>query len=284
MVIHRFSQVIHNFIPGEGLLAQLALGLALAALVSAAAWQLKALTRSGALAAFLTGGLVFGMGGLPWAALLLAFFITSSGLSRLFGRRKQAVEANYAKGSQRDGGQVLANGGVGAALALLHGLFPEQGWLWIAFTGTMAAVNADTWATELGVFNPGAPRLITTWKSVEKGASGGVSALGSLAALGGAALIGLSAAAFSPSEQAPALILAASLAGLLGSLVDSLLGAAVQAIYWCPACQKETERHPQHACGSPTTLLRGVKWVNNEVVNFACALAGAGSAALIWSL
>ena len=37
-------------------------------------------------------------------------------------------------------------------------------------------------------------------------------------------------------------------AGLLGALFDSLLGATVQAIYYCPACEKETERHLIHLC------------------------------------
>ena len=54
--------------------------------------------------------------------------------------------------------------------------------------GALAAVNADTWSTELGVLSSGRPRLITSLKPVEKGTSGGVSLVGTLAALAGAAL------------------------------------------------------------------------------------------------
>ena len=66
----------------------------------------------------LSGGLIFGLGGIPWAVLLLAFFISSSLLSRAFAASKFVLAEKFAKGSRRDYGQVLANGGLGALLAL----------------------------------------------------------------------------------------------------------------------------------------------------------------------
>jgi uncharacterized protein (TIGR00297 family) len=261
---------------------QLFLGFILSALIGFLAWRAKALTPSGASAAALTGGLIFGLGGLSWAILLLAFFVSSSGLSRAFARRKAAMNEKFAKGSQRDLGQVLANGGLGAILSLVHGLFPDQAWPWIAFAGAMAAVNADTWATELGVLSVSPPRLITNGKVVEQGTSGGISLLGTFAALGGAALIGGCAAL--AAGGSPAHIGIIALGGLVGSLFDSLLGATIQAIYFCPACQKETERHPIHTCGAPTAQRRGWTWMDNDWVNFACSLAGAAVALGLWVL
>jgi uncharacterized membrane protein len=61
--------------------------------------------------------------------------------------------------------------------------------------------------------------------------------------------------------------------GFVGALIDSLLGASLQAIYYCPQCQKETERHPLHSCGSATSLKRGWVWLNNDWVNAACTLS-----------
>ncbi len=263
---------------------QLIIGIVLGILVAALAWKVGALSASGAAAAAVTGGLIFGLGGIPWAVLLLAFFLSSSILSRLFGRQKRSLAEKFSKGSRRDWGQVLANGGVGTILVIVHLLLPGLSLPWLAFAGTMAAVNADTWATELGVLNPRPPRLITTWQEVERGTSGGISWLGTAAAVGGALFIAICAAFFTPLQYLPVLLLVVVFAGLLGSLFDSFLGATVQAIYFCPACQKETERYPLHLCGTPTEFLKGWSWLNNDWVNTACALVGAIVAGGLWLL
>lgn len=249
-------------------------GFALGALIGFLAYRLGALSPSGAWAATLVGCLIFGLGGLSWAVPLLLFFVSSSALSRLFARRKAVVNEKFSKGSRRDWAQVFANGGLGALLVVVHAFLPGHAWPWVAYVGAMAAVNADTWATELGVLNPTPPRLITSGKVVERGTSGGVSLQGSLSALAGAALVGFGALLFPNGTGWAALLAAACLGGLAGSFFDSFLGASFQAIYFCPTCGKETERHPFHTCGTPTTLQRGWPWLNNDFVNFACSLAG----------
>jgi uncharacterized protein (TIGR00297 family) len=270
-------------------MSQLLIGMVLAALAAAAAYRLRALNAGGALASFLLGTLVFGAGGWAWAVILLAFFISSSALSRLAGRRKSSLEQEWEKGARRDAGQVLANGGAAGGFVLLHLAFPEASWPWLAYAAALAAVNADTWATELGVLAGGRPRLLTSLKLVERGTSGAVSLPGTLAALVGAAFIALPAVVVWPGSAllplaeganhpfsasiALAFFLLITLAGLLGSLVDSLLGATLQAMYRCPACARETERHPAHSCGTPTVLVRGLAWMNNDWVNILCALS-----------
>ena len=260
-------------------LYQLAAGLLLAIFVALAAWRAGALSTSGAWAAAISGGMIFGFGGWRWAVLLLTFFISSSLLSRTFSRRKEKLSEKFSKGSRRDWGQVLANGGLGALLVFVYAWQPDWVWIWIAYTGAMAAVNADTWATELGVLSKTTPRLITSGKTVEPGTSGGISLTGSLAALGGAALVGLVSFLVYPFGWQ--LGLAAILGGLAGSFFDSFLGATVQAIYYCPSCQKETERYPLHTCGTTTIWQRGWRWLNNDWVNFACSVIGASAAIII---
>ena len=263
-------------------------GFILAIVISGLAFWLNALSWNGALAATLLGTVTFGLGGLEWAVLLVAFFFSSSALSRLAKKRKAGIEEKYAKNARRDAGQVLANGGVAGLFVLLHALLPEAAWTWLGFAAALAAANADTWATELGVLDPNPPRLISTGKPVERGDSGGISPVGLLAAVSGALLIGVLGAVLFPGSAVLALPASANhpltfsmilaftlllgLAGLAGSLVDSLLGATLQAIYYCPACRKETERHPSHTCGTPATLLRGMPWLNNDWVNAICTL------------
>jgi uncharacterized protein (TIGR00297 family) len=254
---------------------QLLFGFLLAILISSLAYKAKSLNKSGAIAAFFTGLIIFGVGGWEWAILLLTFFITSSALSRAFKKRKQGLEEKYSKGNERDAGQVLGNGGIATLFAALYFFFPHETWPWLGFAASLAAVNADTWATELGVLNPHPPRMITNLsKVVEKGTSGGISLIGTLASLAGSALIGLLASLLNPMADSVSIFMIITLAGLAGSLFDSFLGGTVQAMYYCPADQKETEKHPLHTCGTETVHIRGWKWLDNDWVNFACGTFG----------
>jgi uncharacterized protein (TIGR00297 family) len=258
---------------------QLLLGFLLAIIVSYLAYRARSLDKSGALAATVVGTIVFGVGGWQWAMLLLAFFITSSGLSRMFKKRKQSLDEKFSKGHERDAGQVLGNGGLAMAFVLIHALYPESSLGWVGFAASLAAVNADTWATELGVLNPTPPRMITDLrKRVEKGTSGGVSFSGTSASLTGSALIAVLAALFTDNWSLFPLI---ALSGFAGSLFDSLLGATVQAMYYCPTDKKETEKHPLHTCGTETVHIRGWKWLDNDWVNFACSAFGVAVALLM---
>ena len=267
--------------PGSLNFFELLGGLALSLAVGVIGYRRGALSGSGVVGALITGTLIFGLGGWEWGVLLIAFFVSSSALSFYRARDKQKLAEKFAKGHRRDLGQALANGGLAALLAVLSKLLPVGGGGWegawfFACAGAMAAVNADTWATELGVLSPNPPRLITTGRRVEVGASGGVTWLGTGASLGGALLIGLLGGLILRQgwTVAGALLLATTVGGLAGSLFDSLLGATVQAIYWCDACGKETERK-LHGCGTQTRPLRGWRWLDNDLVNFIASAVGA---------
>jgi uncharacterized protein (TIGR00297 family) len=260
---------------------QFIIGLICAVLISVFAYFGRSLTGSGAVAAATLGTIIFGFGGIPWAILLLVFFISSSLLTRISGQAKASLNDTFEKNSSRDHWQVMANGGAAGLLVILHTLIPQSDWVWAAYCASLAAVNADTWATEIGVLSSKLPILISNLKRVNRGTSGGVTSLGLLASVGGAFLIGLAAVLLwqgNPSGSTLEFALrvfAITLAGLAGSLVDSLLGATLQGIYFCHNCSKETERHPVHTCGQPTQLIRGLHWLNNDWVNTICAVTAA---------
>ncbi len=158
------------------MIIQIFLGFILAIIIAYLAYRAHSLNVSGAVAAAVVGTIVFGFGGFSWAILLMTFFITSSALSRMFKKRKQGLDEKFSKGHERDAGQVFGNGGLATAFVLVHALYPESAIGWVGFAAALAAVNADTWATELGVLNPTQPRMITDLrKRVDKGTSGGIS-------------------------------------------------------------------------------------------------------------
>jgi uncharacterized protein (TIGR00297 family) len=255
---------------------QIIVGFILAIIVAYAAYRAHSLNKSGAIAATIVGTVIFGLGGWQWAVLLLTFFVTSSGLSRAFKKRKEGLNEKFSKGHERDAGQVFGNGGLATLFAALHALYPESVIPWLGFAASLAAVNADTWATELGVLNPTPPRMITSLnKRVEKGTSGGISLWGTAASVLGSAVIAFPAVLLSPTDTLSTnYFLLITAAGLAGSLFDSFLGATVQAMYYCPTDEKETEKHPLHTCGTETVHIRGWKWLDNDWVNFACGAFG----------
>ena len=170
----------------------LLLAFALSSTIAGIAFWRGLLSAFGAMGAVLIGGVTFGLGGWTCGLLLVLFFVTSSALSRFREADNRKPAEAFEEGSRRDLGQVLANGGMPATLALASGLATWEGWL-AMFIGALAAATADTWATELGTLSRTPPRLITTGGVVPVGTSGGISALGTLAALAGGATIGLAA-------------------------------------------------------------------------------------------
>ncbi len=284
------------------LLISLLIGFISSLLIGFFAYRRGSLTRSGVLGAVLTGTTIFGFGGFVPGLLLIAFFVSSTLLSKYRARAKEQFSEKFQKGSQRDLGQAWANGGWAALLAIAYGLAQlndadarAEKILFAAFVGAIATVTADTWATEIGVLSKALPRMITTGRIVPAGTSGGITLLGTFTALTGASFIGAMAnlgnlvAAW--IQQFPVLdagqltaasaggnVLLASVSGLLGSLFDSFLGATAQAIYFSEYDEQQTEKQLDSQ-GEPTRLMRGWRWLNNDLVNFFASVFGSVIAA-----
>jgi uncharacterized protein (TIGR00297 family) len=259
-----------------------AAGLVLALLVAGAARRARSLSPSGAVAATVLGTLAIAAGW-GWGALLIAYFVSSSALSRWRSAEKTRRTGGIVeKGGERDARQVLANGAPFAVAALGALVVQSPRGLLLcgaAGAGVLAAAAADTWATEVGTLAGRPPRSVRTLRPVPPGTSGAVSVPGTFAMLVGAAAVALLAAALGISPALPAV-----LGGLSGALADTLLGATIQERRRCPRCGVATERSV-HDCGTATERVAGMPGVDNDVVNLACTVVGAAvsAAAAAWT-
>ncbi|XP_056132989.1 transmembrane protein 19 [Lampris incognitus] len=218
-------------------------------LVTIRAVKRRSLDRTGALSALLVG-FVLTMANYSFFSCLLAFFITSSKLTHWGKATKKKIDADYKEGGQRNWVQVFCNGGVPTELALLYMIevgpgeipvdFSKQysaSWMCLALLGALACSAGDTWASEIGpILSQSKPRLITTWEEVPTGTNGGVTPVGLVASFLGGLTVGLAyflAQLLWVSDldladpQWPVMVYG-GVAGFMGSLLDSFLGANMQ--------------------------------------------------------
>jgi uncharacterized protein (TIGR00297 family) len=272
-------------------IVRLAWAVGLNVFVAVFAYIRRTVTATGAVAGAAVGMVIYLSGGGFYWSILMAFFGSSSVIGRMTGRRgagatrRDAAERINAKGGTRDAVQVLANGGLAAAMAGMHAMSGRPIFM-LGFAIAMAAATADTWASEIGVLSSRDPVSILTFRPIPRGTSGGVSTLGLLAAAGGALFTGLWFAVgyvvlygWNGAELG-AMVAAITGGGFLGSLVDSILGATVQAQYWDDHARTHTER-PFNAGGLPNRLVKGFHRLTNDAVN---ALSGAVATAALFAL
>ncbi len=229
------------------LLRNLLLGAGLGVALGLLGRRIRFLSLGGLFGVTLASAGVFAAAGWVWATPTLVFLISMMLLARYRAPYKRTLSDRFTEGSVRRLTHILARLGWATALALAYGRLYRNDELLVAYVGAIAAAAADGWATELGVLSPQPPRIITSGRQTTAGTAGAISVLGLVAALGASWLIGFvsllaanAAAWLDETELARPLLwlpLAALLGGMAGTLVDSLLGATAQAIYWCEKCE-----------------------------------------------
>lgn len=261
------------------MLPRLLIGAIAAAVIALAAHRARALTGSGAIAAWLVGTASVAAGW-SWAVMVIGYFVASSALSRIGVARRSANTAGVVeKSGPRDATQVFANGApfVLAAIGLATGHF--EAIFAAAAAGSLAASAADTWSTEIGTLVGQGPRSILTGRPLTPGQSGGVTVAGTAAGVAGAAFVATLALLPGLSQG---LFLPVLAAGIVGTIVDSLAGAALQRRMWCDACEASTEM-PTHHCGALTRHTGGLAFVGNDGVNLVATVSGAVVGAMLQS-
>jgi uncharacterized membrane protein len=260
-------------------------------------WRKRSLAASGAFAAFFVGVLMLSTGFLFGMTLLL-FFYSSSMVTKVQAKRKLLLEDNHQIGGRRDWEQVIANSLFACILCVFYRIaIPAELYThlmhqpsivpWVssnaassvefqlsrlhtiifaAFLAFFSCTNGDTWASELGILSRSLPRLVTApWKTVPAGTNGGISLLGLGASLAGGLFIGIPYVFMYPHSWY--VIVFTGACGLVGSLLDSLLGATLQYSGWDAVKSKVVNQPSPFA----RRITCGLDMLSNHHVNLVSA-------------
>ena len=191
------------------------------------AWGLNAVTVGAALTGiFLTLVLCLAAGPaalLPVFTLFLLTLVTTH-----IGRRKKERLGTAEPRRGRGARQILANVGVAAICAAPLIFVGHARFILLAgASAALAEAAGDTVSSELGQAFGGNPRLITTWRKVTPGQDGGVTFAGTILAL--AAIIVVCFGCEWANLLIPRFYWTVLAAAFFGTLVDSLLGATLEA-------------------------------------------------------
>jgi len=163
----------------------------------------------------------------PTGFLMLVAFYTLSTVATHWGfERKHRAGLAQTRGGRRSLRNVLANGSVAAACALLAATGLPDGMFVAAFAAAIAAATGDTLASEIGQLAGGRTRLITSFAPVSPGTEGGVSLVGTVAGALGCTSIASLGVPLGLYEPWSALLVAVAAVG--GMFADSVLGASLE--------------------------------------------------------
>ena len=199
-----------------------------AILLSGMIWSTRGrkLTLAGAVCGGLIGLLVYAGAGFTGLAMMTVFFLMgtlATSWKRGWKQSKGIAEENK---TGRTAGQVIANAGVAALLAICALIFPDNAEVFrLMMAAGFASAAADTVSSELGNVYGSRYYNILGFKRDARGLDGVVSLEGSLWGIAASTVIAIVyATGFGWNKNMAVIIVA----GTVGNLVDSLLGATLE--------------------------------------------------------
>ncbi|XHR97902.1 TIGR00297 family protein [Mucilaginibacter sp. UC70_90] len=204
----------------------LSYGLLTLILVAGVAYSISAgkLTVIAALTGAAVAILVFAGAGFTGLAMMTTFFILGSAATSVQGKVKQ--DLNAAEKGGRTAGQVLANAGTAALCGILILIFPAYAYiLQLMMAASFASATADTLSSELGMVYGRRFFNIMTLKPDVRGLDGVISMEGTLIGIIGSIMI---SAVYAISRGWTTDLIRIAIAGTLGNLADSVLGAVLE--------------------------------------------------------
>jgi len=200
----------------------------IALILAGMAWAVltNKLTFAAALAGGAIGTVIFI--GLGWTgiSLMTAFFLMGTLATSWKKNMKLAIGLEQENKGRRTVGQVFANAGVGGLLGLLAILFPQSSFDWQFLVAcAFSSATADTVSSELGSVYGKRFYDILSFRKGKCGLDGVISFEGTLLGLIGSCIISSIYAISQGWNQAFPWI---ALAGTIGNLADSILGATLE--------------------------------------------------------
>lgn len=245
------------------------IGLGISVWIAGLAYFKHSLNQSGFIAATFFGTVIYVFGGILVWGTLIAFFVSSSLITKLSENKdkKHTEGRNYV--------QVIANSLVATTFSVLFYFFKAEIFLLAAIVA-ISTSNSDTWASEIGSMSKGKTFYILNFKVAPKGVSGAISGLGTLASFIGALFIGiifLSLYAITKSITFSQILyfgFVITSCGFLGNLIDSYLGALIQAKY--RGIHTGTITENRWLPNEKVVLASGLALITNDMVNVLSAL------------
>lgn len=205
-------------------LLELAMAFTIAFALSLAATKSGVADESGLLSATLIGTLVIVFTDIRFFLTLLMFYALGSASTKYRYPIKLQRGIAEPAGGARGYANVFSNSLPALFFAINYGFYNYPAFS-LAFVASVAAALGDTMASEIGKTSEKV-YLITNFKRVPAGVSGGVSLKGEIAAIVGCSIVAIVAAIagiIDPSGAAIVLI-----AGFIGVHIDSILGATLE--------------------------------------------------------
>lgn len=184
------------------------------------------MTLGGALTGGWSGLVIFIGAGYLGIVLLVFFFISGTWVTSHQAVSKYKNEKIAQDENRRTAGQVFANSGCAALLALLAYVDETNSALYmVMMAASLASATSDTFSSELGTVYGKRFYNCLSFKPDVKGENGVISLEGTLFGLMGAALIAIIYFTFTGCFYHIFLIITA---GLAGNISDSVLGATLE--------------------------------------------------------
>ena len=224
---------------------------------------------------FLLGFTFFG--GFKLTVLVLALFAIAAVVSKLTTKKFLEKNADSHERSSRGTVQVFANSSVVFALSIAFYIRKTE-WLLFAAFAVVIEGFADSMASDFGRLSKREPVDLLRFKRIPAGLSGGVSLVGTLSAFLGACLGAVIPLLFF-KKLIPCLVIAGI--AFAGTFVDSLLGSGLQVRYQCATCGSLTDAETH--CDTPALQTKGIRWIDNNVVNLLSGILTAVAASLLFA-